>query len=117
MRSRLSTMSALRVTSGHPRARRAGHRSRRFRRRVIAKAEWTKGEANPRFIVTSLIDADGDYLCFGSSHACCRRRYQLSRAGLADTAAVGLRTLVCSGRGAPALSRTPREIEPHSRYP
>jgi Transposase DDE domain group 1 len=23
-------------------------------RRVIAKAEWTKGEANPRFIVTSL---------------------------------------------------------------
>ena len=24
------------------------------RRRVIAKAEWTKGEANPRFIVTSL---------------------------------------------------------------
>ncbi len=30
------------------------------RRRVIAKAEWTKGEANPRFIVTSLTDADGD---------------------------------------------------------
>jgi len=74
-----------------------------------------EGEANPRFIVTSLIDADGDYLCFGSSHAC-RRRYQLSRAGLADTAAVGLRTLVCGGRGAPALSRTPREIEPHTRY-
>ena len=24
------------------------------RRRVIAKAEWTQGEANPRFIVTSL---------------------------------------------------------------
>ena len=24
------------------------------RRRVIAKAEWTSGEANPRFIVTSL---------------------------------------------------------------
>lgn len=30
------------------------------KRRVIAKAEWTKGEANPRFIVTSLIAADGD---------------------------------------------------------
>ncbi len=30
------------ATSGHPRARRAGHRSRRFKRRVIAKAEWTK---------------------------------------------------------------------------
>jgi hypothetical protein len=29
-------------------------------RRVIAKAEWTKGEANPRFIVTSLGAADGD---------------------------------------------------------
>jgi hypothetical protein len=24
------------------------------KRRVIAKAEWTRGEANPRFIVTSL---------------------------------------------------------------
>jgi Transposase DDE domain group 1 len=30
------------------------------KRRVIAKAEWTKGEANPRFIVTSLTAADGD---------------------------------------------------------
>ena len=29
-------------------------------RRVIAKAEWTQGEANPRFIVTSLTTADGD---------------------------------------------------------
>jgi len=29
-------------------------------RRVVAKAEWTKGEANPRFIVTSLTDTDGD---------------------------------------------------------
>ena len=27
------------------------------RRRVIGKAEWTKGEANPRFIVTSLTKA------------------------------------------------------------
>ena len=30
------------------------------RRRVIAKAEWTKGEANPRFVVTSLTFDDGD---------------------------------------------------------
>jgi hypothetical protein len=30
------------------------------KRRVIAKAEWTTGEANPRFIVTSLTAADGD---------------------------------------------------------
>jgi hypothetical protein len=29
------------------------------RRRVIGKAEWTKGEANPRFIVTSLAAGDG----------------------------------------------------------
>jgi len=29
-------------------------------RRVVAKAEWTQGEANPRFIVTSLTDEDGD---------------------------------------------------------
>jgi hypothetical protein len=30
------------------------------KRRVVAKAEWTQGEANPRFIVTSLTEADGD---------------------------------------------------------
>jgi Transposase DDE domain group 1 len=29
-------------------------------RRVIAKAEWTQGEANPRFIVTSLTAEDGE---------------------------------------------------------
>jgi hypothetical protein len=28
------------------------------RRRVVAKAEWTRGEANPRFIVTSLKPAE-----------------------------------------------------------
>jgi hypothetical protein len=31
-------------------------------RRVIAKAEWTQGEANPRFIVTSLKKGDGRHL-------------------------------------------------------
>jgi hypothetical protein len=30
------------------------------RRRVVAKAEWTKGEANPRFVVTSLSTAEAD---------------------------------------------------------
>jgi hypothetical protein len=30
------------------------------KRRVIGKAEWTQGEANPRFVVTSLTAADGD---------------------------------------------------------
>jgi Transposase DDE domain group 1 len=29
-------------------------------RRVIAKAEWTQGEANPRFIVTTFTEQDGD---------------------------------------------------------
>ena len=28
------------------------------RRRVVAKAEWTQGQANPRFAVTSLPAAD-----------------------------------------------------------
>jgi len=32
----------------------------RQRRRVIGKAEWTQGEANPRFVVTSLSATDGD---------------------------------------------------------
>ena len=49
------------------RSRRTGRPERRFKnfmwttrtswsrsRRVVAKAEWTKGEANPRFVVTSL---------------------------------------------------------------
>src|SRR3984885_6406500 len=49
------------------RSRRTGRAERRFksfmwttrrtwsrRRRVVAKAEWTQGEANPRFVVTSL---------------------------------------------------------------
>jgi len=36
------------------------HKSWSRKRRVIAKAEWTKNEANPRFIVTSLTAADGD---------------------------------------------------------
>ena len=30
------------------------------RRRVIAKAEWTQGEANPRFVVTSLKPAEAE---------------------------------------------------------
>jgi hypothetical protein len=54
-------------------SRETGKPARRFRdliwstrrswsrkRRVIAKAEWTQGAANPRFIVTSLSQDDGD---------------------------------------------------------
>ena len=32
------------------------------KRRVIAKAEWTRGEENPRFIVTTLTTGDGRHL-------------------------------------------------------
>ncbi len=52
-------------------SRRTGRPARRFkdfeyttldswsrRRRVVAKAEWTQGEANPRFVVTSLKQAE-----------------------------------------------------------
>jgi hypothetical protein len=55
------------LKSAQREAGRTGRAARRFKdfrwstldswsrkRRVIAKAEWTKGEANPRFIVTSL---------------------------------------------------------------
>lgn len=54
-------------------SRRTGQPARRFkdfhwttldswsrRRRVVAKAEWTKGEANPRFVVTSLSRAEAE---------------------------------------------------------
>src|ERR1700758_3202795 len=56
-------------------SRRTGKPARRFKefqwltrkswsreRRVIAKAEWTQGEANPRFIVTSMTEDNGRYL-------------------------------------------------------
>jgi hypothetical protein len=41
-------------------------------RRVVAKAEWTQGEANPRFIVTSLTRAEckASYLY---EKVCCAR--------------------------------------------
>jgi hypothetical protein len=41
-------------------------------RRVIGKAEWTQGEANPRFIVTSLTAADGDGRCLYEDIYCAR---------------------------------------------
>ncbi len=53
-------------------SRRTGTPARRFktfmwltrsswsrRRRVVAKAEWTQGEANPRFVVTSMARKEG----------------------------------------------------------
>jgi Transposase DDE domain group 1 len=61
------------LVQAHEKSRRTGQPARRFkefrwttldswsrRRRVIAKAEYTKGEANPRFVVTSLTRAEGE---------------------------------------------------------
>jgi hypothetical protein len=68
---RLVAEIAVALIQAEEEARRTGKPARRFRdfswstldswsrrRRVIAKAEWTGGEANPRFIVTSLKPAE-----------------------------------------------------------
>jgi hypothetical protein len=64
---RLVAMTEEELAAARAAAEKSGHPARRFkdfqwttldswsrRRRVVAKAEWTKGEANPRFVVTSL---------------------------------------------------------------
>ena len=69
-------------------SRRTGKPARRFkdfrwttrsswsrRRRVVAKAEWTKDEANPRFVVTSLTRAE------------CKARYLYEKVGQSPWAA------------------------------
>lgn len=70
---RLSRAIGAELVEARDESRTTGQPARRFKeltwstrkswsreRRVIAKAEWTQGEANPRFIVTSLTAADGD---------------------------------------------------------
>ena len=70
---RLTRMIGAELVEARDESRATGQPARRFKeliwstrkswsrkRRVIAKAEWTKGKANPRFIVTSLTAADGD---------------------------------------------------------
>jgi hypothetical protein len=65
--TRLVAMIAAELGAARTMAEQTGRPARRFkdfhwstrdswsrRRRVIAKAEWTQGEANPRFVVTSL---------------------------------------------------------------
>jgi hypothetical protein len=65
--ARLTGAIEAELAEAHNESRQTGAPARRFKdfawttrkswtreRRVIAKAEWTKGEANPRFIVTSL---------------------------------------------------------------
>ncbi len=69
--ARLVKEIAVELANAEEESRRTGQPARRFkdfgyatldswsrRRRVIGKAEWTQGEANPRFIVTSLKKAE-----------------------------------------------------------
>ena len=73
--ARLTGMIEAELAEAQEESRRTAEPARRFKdftwstrkswsreRRVIAKAEWTKGEANPRFIVTSLATGDGRHL-------------------------------------------------------
>ena len=70
---RLNRAIGVELMAAREESRMTGQPARRFKelvwstrkswsrsRRVVAKAEWTQGEANPRFIVTSLTAADGD---------------------------------------------------------
>jgi hypothetical protein len=71
--ARLNRAIGAELAAAREESRTTGQRARRYKellwttrnswsrkRRVIGKAEWTRGEANPRFIVTSLAAADGD---------------------------------------------------------
>jgi hypothetical protein len=75
--ARLTAMIEAELADAKEAADRSGRPARRFKdfdwstrdswsreRRVVAKAEWTQGEANPRFIVTSLkrAEAEGRHL-------------------------------------------------------
>jgi Transposase DDE domain group 1 len=75
--ARLTTEIEAAMTEARAEAEKTGEPARRFRdftwstleswsrtRRVIGKAEWTGGEANPRFVVTSLsaIEAEARHL-------------------------------------------------------
>jgi hypothetical protein len=73
--ARLVGTIATELAEAQAESRQTGKPARRFKdftwstrkswsreRRVVAKAEWTQGEANPRFIVTSLTAGDGRHL-------------------------------------------------------
>lgn len=73
--ARLKDMIAAELGEAQQESQQTGKPARRFKdfgwstlkswsreRRVIAKAEWTRGEENPRFIVTTLTEGDGRYL-------------------------------------------------------
>ena len=69
-------------------------------RRVIAKAEWTQGEANPRFIVTSLSkeEADGQRGAKYTRRSVWRRRSSASAASQASACAPSAVARRCSTR-------------------
>ena len=71
--ARLAAEIAADMSRARTLSERTGKAARRFKdfrwctldswsrfRRVIGKAEWTRGEANPRFVVTSLTDQEVD---------------------------------------------------------
>ena len=73
--ARLKDTIAAELGEAQQESQRTGKPARRFKdftwstlkswsreRRVIAKAEWTRGEENPRFIVTTLTQGDGRHL-------------------------------------------------------
>jgi hypothetical protein len=73
--ARLKGMIAAELGEAQQESQQTGKPARRFKdftwstlkswsreRRVIAKAEWTRGEENPRFIVTTLTTGDGRHL-------------------------------------------------------
>jgi Transposase DDE domain group 1 len=68
-------------------------------RRVIAKAEWTKGEENPRFIVTTLTTGDGRHLY---EEIYCARGEMENRIKECQTPPVVCLNGLCSGRRHPS---------------
>jgi hypothetical protein len=76
--ARLKDTIAAELSEAQQESQQTGRPARRFKdftwstlkswsreRRVIAKAEWTRGEENPRFIVTTLTQGDGRHLYEG----------------------------------------------------
>jgi Transposase DDE domain group 1 len=76
--ARLKDTIAAELSEAQQQSQQTGRPARRFKdftwstlkswsreRRVIAKAEWTRGEENPRFIVTTLTQGDGRHLYEG----------------------------------------------------
>ena len=133
--ARLVEEIAVELANAEEESRRTGQPARRFkdfryatlnswsrRRRVIGKAEWTQGEANPRFIVTSLKKAEAGRLLYEALY-CARgdmeNRIKECQLDLfadrtsSDTMRANQLALACLVRLRPALRAAP----PGSRPP